>query len=98
MEDGIDLSERIENYSINEVTVTSINPKDEQNSRTFSSQYAVHVNYDITTYSDQYVSSTNRVAGKGTFEGLNVELHVKSVGDGNFTIVSDNTQVNPCTL
>lgn len=91
MEDSIDLSERIERSSLHKVTVTSRESKDEQNANP-PYPYVVHVNYDIVTYSDHYVSSIDGGLGKGTFTDLCVERYVKSFDNGNFALVSHSHQ------
>ncbi len=53
--------------------------------------YVAHINYNITTATEEYFASGDDVAGKGSFDGLFRELCIKSLGGGNFEIVSTGT-------
>lgn len=91
MEETTPPVERIVDYAINAITVSSAEPKEGQAWEDMNYHHVVRVNYSITTASEEYSNPSDLISGKGKFDGLSRELYVRDVDKGNFSIVSIGT-------
>lgn len=73
-------SEGLSGYNINNVKVISVAPN--ADIALEDMQYVVQVDYDITSYTDSFVSPSDGISGKGTFKNLYRELYLKWIKDG----------------
>lgn len=89
--DKVSNLERITDYTVDSVNVISGTPKAEQTWQDMPYHYVVRAEYSIATAAEEYLSPADGVSGKGWFEGLFRELCVKSLGDGNFEVISIGT-------
>lgn len=86
--DTVSNLERITDYTVNSVDVISETPKAGEAWQDMPYHYVVRAEYSITTASEEYLSPTDSISGKGLFEGLIIEMCVKSLGNGNYEVVS----------
>ena len=91
MEESTSPVERIADYAINAITVTSVKPREDQAWENMNYHHAVRVDYRITTNSEEYSNPSDLIDGKGEFDGLSRELYVRDMGNGNFSIISSGT-------
>lgn len=96
MEEAVPLTERISDYTINNVTVIAGDSRKGQSRADMEYHYVVRMDYDITTASEEYLVPGDGVSGEGTFQGLFREIYVKELSgnqtsSGNFEIVGAGT-------
>lgn len=80
--------ERLADYIVTKVNIIEANPNNTTSTGENKYHYLVQATYNITTATEEYVSSADSISGKGTFEGLFRELYIKSLDNSNFEIVS----------
>lgn len=81
-------TERIGNYTVGKITVTAGDLKEGETGEDMPYDYVVQANYSITTDSEAYHMPGDGVSGKGTFDGLYREIHVRALDNGDYEIVS----------
>lgn len=74
-------SERIVDYTITNIEIMAVDMSAAEKDKY---DYIVHLNYGITTATDDYYAPGDGVLGKGTFKDLFREIYIKSLGGGNF--------------
>ncbi|BCJ94883.1 hypothetical protein acsn021_24520 [Anaerocolumna cellulosilytica] len=89
--DKVSNLERITDYTVDSVNVISGTPKAGQTWQDMPYHYVVRAEYSISTATEEYLSPADGISGKGWFKGLFKELCVKSLGNGNFEVISIGT-------